>query len=46
MWIGHSKEIQKLVFWTLDIRQSKSRNCGFCEGYTQNDSIMLLVGTW
>ena len=46
MWIGHCKEIWKLLFWARALRQRESRNCRFCVVYIQKDGTTLLVGAW
>ena len=46
MWIGHCNEIRKLTFRVLALCQSKSRNCGLCVAYIQEDGATLLVGAW
>ena len=44
--IGHRKEIRKLTFRALALRQNESRNCGSCVFYIQKDGATLLVGAW
>ena len=44
MWIGHRKEIQKLMFRALALRRSESRNCGLCVVYIQKFGATLLAG--
>ena len=46
MWIGHRKEIGKLAFRSLVLRQSESRNCGLCVACIQVDGATLSVGAW
>ena len=46
MWIGHWKEVWKLMFWTLALCQTESRNCGLCVVYGKKYGATLLVGAW
>ena len=46
MWISHRKEIRKLTFRALALRQSESRNCGLYVVYIQKYGATLLVGAW
>ena len=43
MLIGNRKEIRKLTFRALGLRQGESRNCGLCVVYIQKDGATLLV---
>ena len=42
----HRKEIPKLTFRALALRQNESRNCGLCVVYMQKYGIALLLGAW
>ena len=44
MSIGQRKEIRKLTFGALALRQSESRNCGLCVVYIQKDGATPWVG--
>ena len=46
MYIGHRKEIRKLMFRALALRRRESRNCELCVVYIQKDGASLLVGAW
>jgi len=43
---GHHREIQKLTFGALDLRQRESRNCGLYVGYFPGKiPVFILIET-
>ena len=47
MWIGHRKEIWKLLFLALALRRERINELWvMCVIYLQKDGATLLVGAW
>jgi len=46
MWIGHRKDIQKLMFRALALRRGEWRNYRLCVVNIQKYGATLLGGAW